>query len=113
MQRSKTQKENVLLVGDAAGQVKATTGGGIVYGGNCAFIAGRETSNYLEGGLLNYESEWSKRIGGYIAAHSFSRSFLNLFGGPAFLKAFKLFGGKTILENFGDMDFFIKKKMPG
>ncbi len=33
------EKEEVLLVGDAAGQVKPTTGGGIVFGGNGAILA--------------------------------------------------------------------------
>jgi geranylgeranyl reductase family protein len=41
---------NVLLVGDAAGQVKSTTGGGVVLGGLCACIAGDVASEHLGGG---------------------------------------------------------------
>ena len=33
------EKRRVLLVGDAAGQVKPTTGGGVIFGGNGALIA--------------------------------------------------------------------------
>jgi len=108
--RKQTQKQNILLVGDAAGQVKSTTGGGIVYGGNCAKIAGAETAKFLEGGSLGYEKAWRMEYGNYLRMHSIARSFLNTFGGPSFLKAFRLLGGRAMLENFGDMDYFIKKK---
>lgn len=56
---------NVLLVGDAAGHVMASNGGGIP----AAMIAGREAgetiSNHLSNGgkLMDYESRWRARIG--------------------------------------------------
>lgn len=56
---------NVLLVGDAAGQVMASNGGGIP----TAMIAGREAGetirNHLSNGgrLMDYESRWRARIG--------------------------------------------------
>ncbi|MEM0482285.1 MAG: NAD(P)/FAD-dependent oxidoreductase [Nitrososphaerota archaeon] len=40
----------VLLVGDVAGQVKATTGGGVVSGGICAKAAAAHVYSYLEEG---------------------------------------------------------------
>ncbi|MBD3398109.1 NAD(P)-binding protein [Candidatus Micrarchaeota archaeon] len=36
-----TPSRNILLVGDAAGHVKSTTGGGVVFGTHCARLAGR------------------------------------------------------------------------
>jgi flavin-dependent dehydrogenase len=41
---------NVVLVGDVAGQVKATTGGGIITGGICAKAAASHIYSYLEEG---------------------------------------------------------------
>ncbi|GBC70805.1 Putative thiazole biosynthetic enzyme [Candidatus Calditenuaceae archaeon HR02] len=41
---------NVLLVGDVAGQVKATTGGGVIAGGICAKAAASHLYSYLEEG---------------------------------------------------------------
>jgi digeranylgeranylglycerophospholipid reductase len=36
-----TPSRNIVLVGDAAGHVKSTTGGGVVFGTQCARLAGR------------------------------------------------------------------------
>ncbi|MHA1167976.1 MAG: hypothetical protein ACTSRU_09155, partial [Candidatus Hodarchaeales archaeon] len=57
---------NMLLAGDAAGQVKATTGGGVNIGSYCAAIAGRRAADYILTGendmsaLNKYDSEWKK-----------------------------------------------------
>jgi len=67
---SNTVGDGVLLVGDAAGQVKPTSGGGIYIGGTCARIAG-EIAGYaaLAGEttrqtLIEYERRWQQQIGG-------------------------------------------------
>lgn len=59
----------MLLVGDAAGQVKPTSGGGIYTGTLCARIAG-EIAGYAaltgktkEKTLLEYERRWQEKIG--------------------------------------------------
>ncbi len=66
--RSKTAgffgKQKVFLVGDAAGQVKSTTGGGVVFGANCARYAGIHCDN-----PLRYELEWRARFGLDLFAH--------------------------------------------
>jgi len=69
---SKTYGTRVLAVGDAAGLVKPTTGGGIYYG----LISGRLAANALdaalraddlgESRLRDYESEWRGRLGAEI-----------------------------------------------
>lgn len=41
---AKTFDDNLLIIGDAAGQVKPTTGGGVVLGGICAIFAGQVAS---------------------------------------------------------------------
>ncbi len=64
--------KNVLLVGDAAGQVKATTGGGVIYGAQCAMIAGRNISS-----PLFYEFEWKAKLGTDILLHRFINDFIS------------------------------------
>jgi geranylgeranyl reductase family protein len=67
-----------LLVGDVAGQVKPTTGGGIYYALRCAEIAAEVLGDALESGDLSsqalkpYEERWKSMLGrelrlGYIA----------------------------------------------
>lgn len=91
---------NLRLVGDAAAQLKATTGGGIVMG--C--IAAKKL--YCE----NYEKEWRKEIGKELYIHLKIREFLN----KNYKKIDKIFefanNNKEIFEK-SDMDIasvFIK-----
>jgi len=73
--RSKTAsrigRRTVLLAGDAAGQVKSTTGGGVVFGGNCAVLAGKYHSQ-----PLRYELEWRARYGADLAFHGLLHGYL-------------------------------------
>jgi len=65
---AKTCAERLIVVGDAAGQVKPTTGGGIYYGLLCADIAANIlhralASNALSAkSLANYEREWRRKL---------------------------------------------------
>lgn len=61
----KTVSGKVLLVGDAAGQVKPTSGGGIYMGAKCAKIAGEVAAkaSRKECALFEYENRWRKAIG--------------------------------------------------
>ena len=56
------QNGGVLAVGDVAGHVKATTGGGVVYGGLCAIETGRYVANLLlKGtGIREYQERMNK-----------------------------------------------------
>ena len=64
-----TYGARILVVGDAAGQVKPTTGGGIYYGLLCADIAANVLSRALQQddlsakNLSRYEREWKRKIG--------------------------------------------------
>lgn len=62
---SKTVKGNVLLVGDAAGHVMATNGGGIPIAMICGRIAGNIIAAHLKNNvpLAIYEEEWRRVIG--------------------------------------------------
>ena len=61
----KTTKENVMLVGDAAGQVKPTSGGGIYMGAVCAKIAGEVAARAArkDARLDEYEKRWRSAVG--------------------------------------------------
>jgi digeranylgeranylglycerophospholipid reductase len=61
----KTTTDRVLLVGDAAGQVKPTSGGGVYMGAVCAKIAGEVAAKASRGecGLWEYEKRWRSAVG--------------------------------------------------
>ena len=65
---SRTFQDRVLVLGDAAGQVKPTTGGGIYFGMLCADIAAdtlhkAQTTRALKAKtLLSYEREWRRLL---------------------------------------------------
>lgn len=80
----RTCGDRILAVGDAAGQVKPTTGGGIYYGMLCADIAAGVLNEALHHDNLSarrlseYEREWRRRLGreltvGYWARKLFER----------------------------------------
>jgi geranylgeranyl reductase family protein len=99
-ERKKIQKRNVLLVGDAAGQAKPTTGGGIVFGGLGAITAIEK--------LKDYEEEWKKQK--TLKKHLLIRKFLDRLGNNI-LDAGVLSAGagfNKILEWAGDMDLILK-----
>lgn len=65
---SKTYGDRVLSIGEAAGQVKTTTGGGIYFGLICSDIAAKVVVKRFEEGiftsssLAEYEKTWRKSI---------------------------------------------------
>jgi len=65
----RTAYERVVVVGDAAGQVKPTTAGGIYYGILCAELAARTLDDGLRRGdlsarrLAGYERSWRAELG--------------------------------------------------
>ena len=75
----RTYSERVLAVGDAAGQTKPTTGGGIFYGLLCAEAAAHtatrafEKGDFSEGMMSGYEKEWRQKLGVEIKIGSFFR----------------------------------------
>ena len=65
----RTFGERLIVVGDAAGQVKPTSGGGIYYGLLCADIAANTLHQALQRddlsakSLAKYEREWRRKLG--------------------------------------------------
>ncbi len=97
----KTVYGNVMLVGDSAGQVKVTTGGGIITGMICAEEAARNASNPQD-----YERAWRSRVGHELKAASMVRSFLSRLE-PRDYNALLGFGERNLdlIRKYGDMDF--------
>ena len=80
----KTHRERVLVVGDPAGQVKPTSGGGIYYGLLCAEMAADTINRALSGNdfskrlFAGYDKDWKQMIGrelklGYVARRLYER----------------------------------------
>ncbi len=107
--RRTTVRRNVLLVGDAAGHVKATTGGGIVFGVACAKEAARAIADHIHAGkpLARYEHMWRSKYGRELAAHGMLHSIYSNAGDAgmeAVLLTSALLGMEGFLSRYGDMD---------
>ncbi|MEM4097472.1 MAG: NAD(P)/FAD-dependent oxidoreductase [Candidatus Micrarchaeaceae archaeon] len=107
--REITVKGNILLVGDAAGQVKASTGGGIVYGVLCSYVAADKIREHFEhrSTLMEYENAWRKRFGLDFAANSLLHNYYvnsSDFAFDHFIKLLKAIGMEKVLGKYGDMD---------
>ncbi len=103
------EKNNVILVGDSAGQVKPSTGGGIVFGGNAAIIASEIIQKYFNGdvSLKEYEKLYKKKFVFDTRVHK----LLNNFYSNASEKSLSLtmrvlnnIGMSSFLSEYGDMD---------
>lgn len=79
--RRPTYADGMLVIGDAAGQVKATSGGGIYFAMQAGEIAGRAAARYLgsgaRGALAGYEREWRAAFGREILFTTIARGALN------------------------------------
>jgi len=78
--RRPTYTDGMLVVGDAAGQVKATSGGGIYFSMLAGEMAGRAAAPYLDrarGALAAYEREWQAAFGREVRFTTIVRQVLN------------------------------------
>jgi flavin-dependent dehydrogenase len=72
----RTADDNVVIVGDAACQVKATSGGGLYTGlvsaAECAsaLVVALEAGDHSHASLSAYEKAWYDRVGGCFTARS-------------------------------------------
>ena len=107
--------DNVLLLGDAAGQVKATTGGGIImlltatkYANHCienCLKLNKFTQKYIR---KWYEKPCYKAIGRQLKIHYILRILLEHFSAEDFSLLFKTVKSAKIeklISIYGDMDF--------
>jgi flavin-dependent dehydrogenase len=107
--RKRTVSGNVLLVGDAAGQVKATTGGGVIFGAACAKIASDVIiANITKGDSLSaYEKLWRRNYGLDLKLHRALHGYYSRLGERGFavaIKMAKFVGFEKFLSEYGDMD---------
>ncbi len=110
----KTYRERVLGVGDAAGQVKPTTGGGIYYGFLCAGIAVDTLDRAFSVGdfsakrLSQYEKGWKKKLSGEIRIDRYARGFFKRLSDGQINQLFDIIQAKvdtrSLLES-GDFSF--------
>lgn len=113
---SKTSFSGLLLVGDAAGHVKPTTGGGVVLGGLCAIQAGKVAAQALESGdlseknLQRYEETWRRLYGAEFKSMQTLRSFADKVSDRRMNRFFRTFSEAGLTSVFydlvadGDMD---------
>jgi geranylgeranyl reductase family protein len=95
-------KQNVLLAGDAAGQVKSTTGGGVIFGGNCGALAGRHAT-----APKRYDMEWRLKYGTDLAMHLIIHDYLTSMSDKelsAFGRRLKKLNCDSYLSRHGHMD---------
>lgn len=99
-------KFHVCLAGDAAGQVKASSGGGIFFGAMCGKLAG-ENFRHME----NYEAIWREKYGADLALHRLLRKGLDSLSPPlvdAWLATIKGLRLDFVLTEVGEMDEYSK-----
>jgi digeranylgeranylglycerophospholipid reductase len=110
----KTYTNGFLAVGDAASQVKPTTGGGVIFGLTCARAAGEvayealKKNDFSEIFLSGYQRRWRRLVGFDLAAMLRMRRMLNSLSDNRTDKLIGLcnrLGVDETLMRFGDLDF--------
>lgn len=93
----RTYTNRILAVGDAAGQVKPTTGGGIYFGLMCADLAALTIINafrkndFSSSFLRHYEINWKKKIEFDLTMGLYLRKLLNNFSDEQIEKLLQFF----------------------
>ncbi len=110
----KTYSSNVLLVGDAAAQVKPTSGGGIYTGllsaNHCSKTAleALKNHNYTENFLKKYQTLWQKEISREITAGMKFRKIFKKIDDSKIDKYINILNDKKtiqIINKYGDIDY--------
>ncbi len=117
----KTVDDHVMLVGDAAAQVKPTSGGGIYPGLLCAEACSTiaqeavQKQRFDEEFLERYHTAWTKEIGRELSLGMRFRSIFTRLTDPQFDKYIdKLNTQKTIdaINTYGDIDYPSRLALP-
>jgi flavin-dependent dehydrogenase len=110
---SKTISRRFVNIGDAAGQTKATTGGGVVAGGACAILAASsihqafKAETFNQGELRRYERTWKRSWGRQLYLMALLRRLVNTLSNKELDALFSnLHSSKArqIIESEGDID---------
>jgi digeranylgeranylglycerophospholipid reductase len=117
----KTYSSGFIAVGDAASQVKPTTGGGVIFGLTCSKIAGEvayeavKNSDFSETFLSNYQYRWREMVGFDLAAMRLLRKMLNSLSDgktDGLIDLAGRLGIDRVLEEVGDLDFQGRSLIP-
>ena len=110
----KTYASGLLVVGDAASQVKPTTGGGVITGIICAKYAAKTAfkasnlNDFSEKVLAEYQRAWTSELGFEFKVMLRLRKMLDKLSDKQIDKFFKLCirtGVNETIERVGDIDF--------
>jgi digeranylgeranylglycerophospholipid reductase len=105
----RTYHDGLLIVGDAAGQVKPTTGGGVVIGGLCALEAGVTAGKALEKDevssqtLSRYEMGWRDKLGRDMRSMILARRLLNRINNDEIDRVFEAIKREGLEDQIRDM----------
>jgi len=111
---NRTYTDNMMTVGDAASQVKPTTGGGIVFGLACGRIAGETAARAIgdqdlsAARLREYETSWRELIGFDLRTMSYLRRLMYRIPDRSLDRIFGIaneLGAEEILNRTPDIDF--------
>lgn len=103
--------KNVATVGDAAGQSKPTTAGGIYSCGLGGIYAGRAIAKFLETSkredLESYQKSWAEKFGGEFERQLFARKMLERLDNKSIDKLFDSITPEIVsdMSNNDDFDF--------
>jgi len=118
---AKTYSDGFLAVGDAASQVKPTTGGGVILGLTCAKIAGEvayeavKKQDFSEALLSRYQSRWKRLMGFDLDAMLRMRRMLDSLPDSridGMIGLCRRLGIDSVLEKVGDLDFQGRSLIP-
>jgi len=110
----RTAADSVLITGDAAGQVKPTSGGGVYPGAVCAKIAGRVAADAVRDGdtsarrLSEYDRLWRVEIGRELAIGKRINEWMARFGDSGINRLINVLDDDELLDlitRYGDMDY--------
>jgi flavin-dependent dehydrogenase len=110
---SKTVAHRFVNIGDAAGQTKATTGGGVVAGGACAIMAALhihqalQNGHYDHGALRRYERTWKRSWGRQLQLMALLRRLVNTLDNHELDQLFSSLQhsrARQLIEQEGDID---------
>lgn len=110
----KTVSGGFFAVGDAASQVKPTTGGGVIFGLTCAQIAAEvayeavERQDFSETFLSRYQNRWKRVAGFELATMLRMRKMLDSLSDrrlDVMIGLCRRLGVDNVLEKVGDLDF--------
>lgn len=111
---ARTVADGVLLVGDAAGQAKPTSGGGLYTGIVCAKLAGEVAAKCVERGdasaaaLAEYERRWRRALGSELAFGMLAHRLLTRLSDPALDKIIASLDdpqARALIAEHGDIDY--------